>query len=130
MASSKLLLAEDNLINQQVICEILKKLGYENIPIAQNGREVLSLMTETAFDLVIMDVQMPVMDGLEATHIIRSWEQDQPQIIALTANAFDTDREACLAAGMNEFVTKPISRTQLLEVLASFAQAHRVQMTG
>ena len=77
-----------------------------------------------------MDISMPVMDGLEATRIIRASGQSQPVIVALTANAFDSDREACLAAGMNEFVTKPISKSQLLEVLASFSDIQGVQLTG
>lgn len=125
----KVLVAEDNRVNRLLIRKFLKDTAVE-LDFAHDGAEAVDKTKLWEPDIILMDVSMPVMDGLEATHIIRSWEQDQPQIIALTANAFDTDREACLAAGMNEFVTKPISRKRLLEVLIAFADQRRMQMTG
>ena len=129
LSGLRVLVAEDNRVNRLLIQKFLKQTDLE-LEFAHDGAEAVDKVKSFEPDIILMDVSMPVMDGLEATRIIRSWGQPQPAIIALTANAFDTDREVCLAAGMNEFVTKPISRTQLLEVLASFAQAHRVQMTG
>ncbi|MEQ3677144.1 ATP-binding protein [Pseudophaeobacter sp.] len=129
LSGLRVLVAEDNRVNRLLIQKFLKQTDLE-LEFAHDGAEAVDKVKSFEPDIILMDVSMPVMDGLEATRIIRSWGQPQPAIIALTANAFDTDREVCLAAGMNEFVTKPIFRTQLLEVLASFAQAHRVQMTG
>lgn len=114
----RILLAEDNLINQKLIIRILNKLGYEPM-VAFNGLEVLSLMELHTFDLVLMDIQMPQMDGLEATQRIRKGNFSQPVIIALTANAMMEDREECLRSGMNDYLSKPVHIESLLERLAN-----------
>jgi CheY-like chemotaxis protein len=115
-----ILLTEDNLINQKLAVRILNKLGY--IPdIANNGREAVEMQQEKAYDLILMDVLMPEMDGLEATRIIRQKNSVQPVIIAMTANAFPEDRERCLQAGMNDYLSKPIVMEELLNALKKSA---------
>ncbi len=106
----KILLAEDNAVNQRVILRILEKLGFQ-AQIAANGYEVLEALRQQSFDLILMDIQMPEMDGLEATRrIIAEWPSDQrPKIIALTANAIQGDRETYLEAGMDGYLSKPIN---------------------
>jgi signal transduction histidine kinase/CheY-like chemotaxis protein len=114
----RILLAEDNLINQKLAVKMLERIGY--IPdIAVNGVEVLEALRRKPYDLVLMDVQMPEMDGVEATLRIRQeWPGDLgPRIVAITANAFKCDREKCLAAGMDGYVTKPIQFRELQTVL-------------
>lgn len=112
----QILIAEDNLINQKLIVKILVKLGY--IPqIAQNGLEVLSLLEQASFDLILMDVQMPEMDGLEATMLIRKLTTQQPAIVAMTANAMTEDREKCISAGMDDYLSKPLHIPHLIDVL-------------
>jgi len=105
-----ILLAEDNAINQRLAVTLLEKAGHV-VKVAQNGREALELLQQAHFDLVLMDMQMPEMDGIEATQCIRAGEQltggHQP-IIAMTANAMEGDRELCLQAGMDAYVPKPI----------------------
>lgn len=104
----RVLLAEDNAINQKVAQQMLKKLGCM-ADIAQNGRETLHMMSEKEYDLVFMDVQMPEVDGLEATRLIRvNNDFPQPYIIAMTANVMQEDREVCRLAGMDDFVAKPV----------------------
>jgi PAS domain S-box-containing protein len=119
----RILLAEDNLVNQRVASLILQGMGY-SIAVAQDGAQTLERIRQTAgtpeaFDVVLMDVQMPEMDGLEATRRIRAEvaAQHQPQIIAMTANAMEGDREACLAAGMNNYLSKPIKPADLSQAL-------------
>jgi CheY-like chemotaxis protein len=111
-------LAEDNVVNQKVALHILKKLGYE-ADVAADGFEVLDALRRQPYDLVLMDVQMPEMDGLETTRQIRRmWSlEEQPRIIAMTANAMQGDRDMCLAAGMDEYVSKPIRAQDLFAVL-------------
>ncbi|WP_256010617.1 response regulator [Desertivirga xinjiangensis] len=111
-----ILLAEDNLINQKLADRILSKLGYR-IDLANDGVEAVSLAQTNTYDLILMDVQMPNMDGLEATRTIRFGKGRQPRIVAMTANAMPGDREACLAAGMDEYISKPVNVPRLLEVL-------------
>jgi CheY-like chemotaxis protein len=118
--SLRILLAEDNAINQQVAIRTLEKAGHW-VELAGNGREALAALEQGAFDLVLMDVQMPEMDGLEATAAIRRREQDTRRhipIIALTAHAMKGDRERFLAAGMDGCVTKPIRKEELWKALA------------
>jgi signal transduction histidine kinase/DNA-binding response OmpR family regulator len=109
--SLRILLAEDNSVNQQVASRLLEKMGH-HVVVASNGRAALELLTRESFDLVFMDVQMPEMGGLEATEAIRRWEQSTGThlpIIAMTAHAMTGDREKCIAAGMDDYVSKPIS---------------------
>jgi signal transduction histidine kinase/ligand-binding sensor domain-containing protein/CheY-like chemotaxis protein len=109
----KILVAEDNLVNQMVIKQVLKKFGY--VPaLVNNGREALEATLAQNFDLVLMDVQMPEMDGLEATRNIRAQNKHQPIIMAMTASAMPEDKISCLQAGMNYFLSKPISFPELL----------------
>lgn len=113
-----LLLAEDNTINQQVITRQLERLGYR-IDIAANGLEVLQSLRRQNYDAILMDVHMPEMDGLETTRrICEEWTAaERPRIIALTANAMAGDREICLAAGMNDYISKPVQIQELVRAL-------------
>lgn len=111
-----ILIAEDNIINQQVILHILQKLGY-GPEVVENGLEVLEIFKKKQFDLILMDMQMPEMDGLEATQKIRSDFKVQPIIIALTANTMQGDEEKCLEAGMNDYIGKPIKLEELMQKL-------------
>jgi PAS domain S-box-containing protein len=119
----RILLAEDNLVNQKVALRILAKLGYQADK-ANNGLEVLQAIQQQTYDVILMDMQMPQMDGLEATRAIRAQESSQTdsippiKIIAMTANAMSGDRELCLGAGMDEYITKPIQVELLARVLA------------
>ncbi|TAG25758.1 MAG: PAS domain-containing sensor histidine kinase [Burkholderiales bacterium] len=123
----RILLAEDNLVNQRVATLILQGLGYQ-IELAVNGALALAMLQEAApvkpFDLVLMDVQMPEMDGLEATRRIRSdiAASQQPQIVAMTANAMEGDREICIDAGMDDYLSKPIKPTALAQALQEAAK--------
>lgn len=116
----RVLLAEDNPVNQEVAKAMLQRMGLDMI-IANNGQEALALIDRGAFDLVLMDCQMPVMDGFEASRQIRQREQAMGlahvPIIALTANAISGDREHCLAQGMDDYLSKPFSQLQLNQVL-------------
>ncbi|MCC6398731.1 MAG: response regulator [Bacteroidetes bacterium] len=113
----RILLAEDNVINQQVALKILQRMGYR-ADVAANGLEVLEALRRQRYDIILMDVQMPEMDGLQTTREIRSrWEPDeQPRIVAMTANAMQGDRDECIAAGMNDYLSKPV-RVKELEVV-------------
>jgi CheY-like chemotaxis protein len=127
LAGLRVLLAEDNEYNQIVLVDTLKHLiGDVSIDVADNGLEAVRLAESGSYDIVLMDVQMPVMDGLEATRRIRSLE-DVPRrvvpIIALTASIVKGDIEQCIAAGMNAYVPKPFKRDELLEALARFTQS-------
>lgn len=117
-----LLLAEDNVVNQKVAMGMLDKLGHR-ADVVSNGLEAVRALTLRPYDIVLMDVQMPELDGIEATKTIRSdTTLQQPYIIALTANAMRGDRERCIAAGMNEYVTKPIDLTALSNALEEGAK--------
>ena len=119
----RILLAEDNITNQQVAVGILKKLGLRADAVA-NGAEAIKALETLPYDLVLMDVLMPEMDGLEATRQIRNPQSavrnHQIPIIAMTANAMQGDREKCMEAGMNDYVSKPISPNALAEALDKF----------
>jgi len=128
-----ILLAEDNKINQKVATSMLKKMGH-NVVVVNNGKEALKAYNKNKFDLILMDGQMPEMDGLEATIKIRKLEDKlktessnetsapitkcPTPIIAVTANAMKGDRERFLAAGMDDYIAKPIKRADLAEVIA------------
>jgi len=117
--SSRILLAEDNPINQKVALQILRVLGYR-ADVAQDGEEVLKLLETQSYDLILMDVQMPNLDGLEATRIIRErYPERNISIVAMTANAMSSDRDNCLAAGMDDYLSKPISILELTRVLGA-----------
>lgn len=118
--SLRILLAEDNLVNQKVALQLLKRLGY-SADVAHNGREALESLHRRAYDLVLMDIQMPEMDGLSATRRICADfpAQERPRIVAVTANAMQGDREQCLAAGMDDYTSKPLRIAELMRVLQS-----------
>jgi signal transduction histidine kinase/CheY-like chemotaxis protein len=117
-SSLRILVADDNAVNVKVVTSLLSRLGHP-AEIATNGIEVLAAMDKQAFDLVFLDIQMPEMDGLEAARKIRERDQlkARPWLVALTANAMSSDREECLAAGMNDHVPKPIGLKQLAAAL-------------
>ena len=113
----KILLVEDNAVNQMLALGMLQKLGL-NADLATDGAEALERVRESNYDLILMDMQMPRMDGLTATRAIRAMsELRQPRIVALTANAMESDRDACLAAGMDDFLSKPFKAAELQEKL-------------
>lgn len=115
-----ILIAEDDAMNQQMALMVLKKLGYK-AQVAANGKEVLEIVSHSSFDVILMDVQMPEMDGLEATRMIRLCLDSQPVIIAMTANTMQGDREACLEAGMNDYLSKPVKLAELVSLLEKWA---------
>ncbi|MCF2487718.1 response regulator [Dyadobacter sp. CY347] len=112
----KILVAEDNMVNQRLMVSILKKLGY-NPDIVKNGQEAVEAANQKNYGLILMDVQMPVMDGLEATRLIRDTVCNQPVIIAITANVIDGTRQDCLDAGMNDYISKPIKLDELINMI-------------
>jgi len=115
----QILLAEDDVVSQKIVVLLLKRLGY-SIDIANNGLEVLERLSRKHYQIIFMDVQMPEMDGLTTTKKIRQEMQNQPWIVALTANAFSEDRQLCLDAGMNEFMTKPIQFESVIHILNKY----------
>ena len=123
-----ILLAEDNRTNRFLVRKYLSDMEVELIE-AENGREAVDLCRSMQFDLVLMDMSMPELDGIAATRQIRALDIAQPPIIALTANAYSSDRQCCLEAGMNDFLSKPINRAQLLETISS-ALAARAEATA
>ncbi len=121
-----ILLAEDNLINQKFALKALEMKGH-NVLVANNGAEAISLWENEKFELILMDVQMPQMDGLEATRQIRSKEinkndGEKTLIVAMTAHAMKGDREKCLDAGMDGYLTKPIRPTRLFSIVDELAK--------
>lgn len=115
----QILVVEDNEVNQRVIKRLLAHIGYSSISLASNGQEALDLMNYKSFDIIFMDVQMPVLDGVECTRIIRRKYGQSIYIVSMTADAFPEDRQNCLSAGMNDFLTKPIRLEQLQTALES-----------
>ena len=115
----RILLAEDNAINQKVALRLLERLGY-GADIVGDGRQALARLDQAAYDVILMDVQMPEMDGLEASRAIcaRCHSSERPRIIAMTAEAMQGDRDKCLAAGMDDYIMKPVTLDQLAAALA------------
>ncbi len=120
----RILMAEDNLINQRVGKLILQRAGF-NIDLVGDGNEALEAHRSTPYDLILMDCQMPIMDGFEASRQIRSLEQRQPVIIAVTANALVGERERCLGAGMDDYLSKPFQAEQLVAVVKKWVAIRR-----
>ncbi|WP_163715406.1 response regulator [Mangrovibacterium lignilyticum] len=117
-----ILLVEDNVLNQRIVTFSLKKYNH-TVEIANNGLEALEVFKTQKFDVILMDIMMPVMDGLEATLKIREYEDtnniaDKTPIIAVTANTMDNDREKCLSYGMNEFMAKPFDVEKLAHIFS------------
>jgi len=122
-AGTRILVAEDNPVNQEVILNILKLYGFQ-ADLADDGLKALELWKKNPYDLILMDCQMPVRDGYEVTEVIRDMEKESHThipIVALTAHALKGDREKCLAAGMDDFLSKPFKRQQLLDILRKWA---------
>ncbi len=115
----RILLAEDNVVNQKLALRLLQQMGYR-ADLASNGLEAIESVERQSYDVVLMDVQMPEMDGLEASRrITAQWPPGRrPRIVAMTANAMQGDREECLAAGMDDYVTKPIRVDALVAALS------------
>ena len=125
----RILLAEDNAINQKVALRLLERLGY-GADIVGDGRQALARLDHAAYDVILMDVQMPEMDGLEASRAIcaRWHSSERPRIIAMTAEAMQGDRDKCLAAGMDDYIMKPVTLDRLAAALAqmpAFGCQHR-----
>jgi CheY-like chemotaxis protein len=118
VSTLRILLAEDNAVNQKLALRLLERLGYQ-ADLAENGREVLDALERQTYDVILMDVQMPELDGLDATRRIRESRTpgDQPHIVAMTANAMREDRDACIEAGMDDYVAKPIRPDELAAAL-------------
>jgi len=115
----RILVVEDNIVNQRFAVRVLKKQSWE-VTTAENGREALKRMTETSFDLILMDIQMPVMNGVEATVEIRRLEENSSRhipIVALTAHASADDQERCMKAGMDAYLSKPVSGSVLVSTI-------------
>ena len=124
-AGARILLVEDDLMNQEIACELLSETGLE-VDIAENGRQAVAKAASTNYALILMDMQMPEMGGVEATAIIRTIpDRRWTPIIAMTANAFDEDRERCIKAGMSDFIAKPVDPDILFQTLAKWLSSPR-----
>ena len=117
----RILVAEDNPSNQRVLVEMLKRMGYRADAVA-DGREVIQALERQDYDLVLMDVKMPVMDGITATQVIRKLRLERgPTIVAITAYALEGDREKCLEAGMDDYISKPVQLKELAAILEKYS---------
>ena len=126
LSGLRILVVDDHPVNRLVARSQLKLLGCQQLHEADNGRRALEMLSETAYDLVLMDVQMPEMDGLETTRQLRQLPLPvQPKVIAMTANAFAEDRDACLGAGMDQFLSKPVNIDALRSILAATLKSDR-----
>lgn len=120
----KILLVEDNILNQKVVIFNLRKFNFE-ITAKSNGIDALEEFKSNSYDLILMDIMLPEMNGFEITHEIRKYEKENNvetpvPIVALTANTYDNDREKCFHAGMNEYLAKPFTSEQLIEMIHKF----------
>jgi CheY-like chemotaxis protein len=124
LSDFKILVAEDNLVNQKVAKRVLTHLGYE-VDIVNNGLEAIRAIADKSYDLILMDIQMPEMDGLETTRYIRKQESELQlpsiAIVAMTANATDDDQNVCRDAGMSDYIGKPIQIDKLKSILQRYA---------
>ena len=123
----KILLVEDNLMNQKVVMFNLKKLNCDITPVS-NGKEALEIFKNNSYDLILMDIMLPEMNGYEITTEIRKFEKlrevkNPVTIIALTANTYENDKEKCISVGMNEYLSKPFSAQQLIKTIEKFIPA-------
>ncbi len=116
----RILIAEDNVVNQKIALKVLSKLGYQP-SVANHGKEALEMVGNEPYDVILMDVQMPEMNGLEATRMIRTCLEVQPVIIAMTANVMQGDRDECMQAGMDDYMSKPIELAELLNQLEKWS---------
>ncbi|WP_263081480.1 response regulator [Endozoicomonas sp. Mp262] len=126
-----ILVAEDNPVNQLVAEKLLKKLGCTCV-IANNGREAIGMLASGTYDLILMDVMMPELDGMSATREIRAVKNETTDIpiVAFTANAMKSDQEACYAAGMNDFISKPVTVDRMREMLAKWTAIIKGEKAG
>jgi len=116
----RILVAEDNPSNQKVLVQMLKRMGYRADAVA-DGREVIQALERQDYDLVLMDIKMPEMDGITATKVIRKLRPENgPKIVAITAFALEVDREKCLEAGMDDYISKPVKIGDLAEMLKKY----------
>ena len=125
IAPLNILLAEDNAFNQKVAVHMLENLGH-SVRVADDGVQTLAALEQESFDLLLLDIQMPEMDGFEVTKKIRTREAKttgRQNIIALTAHASESDRQRCLSAGMNDYLTKPLRKSELVAALKRAAAA-------
>jgi CheY-like chemotaxis protein len=124
LSQLRILLAEDNAVNQKVTVRMLEKVGH-SVTVVGNGRDAVLAVERQRYDLILMDVQMPEMDGFEATRAVRKQEDGEKRtpIIALTAHAMSGDKERCLAAGMDGYVSKPIRITELMAEITRLRSA-------
>lgn len=121
----RILLAEDNIVNQKLTIRVLNKLGYKDVEVAQNGLEAIEKFNEQFYEVILMDVQMPEMDGLEATRLIRLKQYQQPVIVSMTANAMQEDKEMCIQAGMDGYISKPINLDELVDALMKAFESYK-----
>ena len=122
----EILLVEDNVLNQKVVTFNLRKLNY-NVTTVNCGSDAINEIKIKSYDLILMDIMLPEMDGFETTVEIRKYEEEagiekQVPIVALTANTLDNDREKCIQAGMNEYLAKPFTAQELVDVIEKFVQ--------
>ena len=125
LSGIKILVAEDNKLNQKIINFMLHKHGGE-VAIASNGQEAISLLQEHKFDIVLMDLQMPEMDGQTATRYIRQTLQVTTPIIAVTASTLTAEAEECMAIGMNAYVSKPLDAAMLCQLILKVTNEHKM----
>jgi len=120
-SKKRILIAEDNSLNQIILRKVLESMGYTNVTTVDNGKAALDILKTQTFQCVLMDCMMPIMGGIEATECIRREipMERQPIIIALTANVFAENRDLCINAGMNEVLTKPINKEKLESMLGT-----------